>query len=557
MLLIKMNAKTNIKIGVVIVIALVFIYKAFPTYISFIINRISNSKYIVSGNNIVPLYGVNTIRLEYPTDDLINPWEDASVSAEFVTPSGKKINVNGFYYGTDSYQVRFSPTEIGKYNYSINITGPSGNKEITDNFISIESTNSGFVRQDIIDRQKFIFDNGTPFYPIGLQDCAYFQTAYGNNSTKTWYLDGDQQNDKCTENNPYCLKRVTLNTYLDTYRNAGFNLFRWNDRNCSFSLWWKLETTGNAYSEVGGKWADDLFYNLKKRGFRIFLTIFNEPIFGDEITDSPKMESVKRYVKYVINRYSPYVDIWELMNENTATDYWIHEVTQVFRQNDPYNHPISISWEKPSNPNIDIISPHWYNNEPENLSAINSYYTIRDLISMYAKPVIFGEQGNTISNWDPRSALRMRLRTWSALFAQGSLIFWNMSSVKGNALDGIYIGPEERSYINTIRLFFDNVPKDSQVEPLYTSQPNTVKSFALRSEHDFFAYITNSKSLDELTKNISITVNIHENSNIRWIDPSTGYTIENSDILKGNQVITIPPFSSDIALMIIGKDGSK
>jgi len=54
------------------------------------------------------------------------------------------------------------------------------------------------------------------------------------------------------------------------------------------------------------------------------------------------------------------------------------------------------------------------------------------------KPVIVGEQGNAGMNWDPRSAVRMRIRAWTALFREIGLVFWNTSESKAAMFGGHY-----------------------------------------------------------------------------------------------------------------------
>ena len=152
--------------------------------------------------------------------------------------------------------------------------------------------------------------------------------------------------------------------------------------------------------------------------------------------------------KFVVDRYGAYVDFWELVNEATVSDEWYRQIAQYVRQIDPYQHPISTSWEKPNIAAIDISSPHWYQTESEFASDVETWQKFQAWKAAH-KPVIVGEQGNQVQNWDDRSALRMRLRSWAAFFAEGVFIFWNSSGAKDYKNPGaanIYLGPEERGY---------------------------------------------------------------------------------------------------------------
>ena len=81
--------------------------------------------------------------------------------------------------------------------------------------------------------------------------------------------------------------------------------------------------------------------------------------------------------------------------------------------------------------------------------------------------MVFSEQGNSVSDWDDRSALRMRLRSWTAFFQEGIIIFWNVSDTKdyrksyGSA--NIYLGEEERSFIKVLQDFTTEVDADVKI----------------------------------------------------------------------------------------------
>ena len=73
--------------------------------------------------------------------------------------------------------------------------------------------------------------------------------------------------------------------------------------------------------------------------------------------------------------------------------------------------------------------------------------------------MIVGEQGNGANsagtatcNWDGTSAVRMRVRSWSSFFNEGSLIFWQTGYSKAYCTNpaNIYLGPEERGYLKVL-----------------------------------------------------------------------------------------------------------
>lgn len=95
--------------------------------------------------------------------------------------------------GAPEWRVRFTPTQIGRYSMRLSARDHTGEtlSEATS-FTVGPSTNPGFVRVSREDPHYFVFDNGTPFFPIGhdvpwgLGDVrAYFpkMKAHGENAT--------------------------------------------------------------------------------------------------------------------------------------------------------------------------------------------------------------------------------------------------------------------------------------------------------------------------------------------------------------------------------------
>src|SRR5262249_9638091 len=72
------------------------------------------------------------------------------------------------------WQLRFAPTELGVWTYTITLTDASGTTVVTDparlRFTAIAPTNPnnhGFLRVSPTDRRYFDFSDGTPFVGVG------------------------------------------------------------------------------------------------------------------------------------------------------------------------------------------------------------------------------------------------------------------------------------------------------------------------------------------------------------------------------------------------------
>jgi hypothetical protein len=171
------------------------------------------------------------------------------------------------------------------------------------------------------------------------------------------------------------------------------------------------------------------------------------------------------------------VDFWELLNERHASDEWASTMADHVRSIDPDRKLISTSWEMPSLSAIDINVPHWSESESE-LQSDRRVQEVATEWKQAGKPVIVGEQGNTGMNWDPLSGQRMRLRTWTALFQEISVIFWNTSWSKAGMHGGryspgkvanIYLGLEERGYIRVLQDFASRLDAGVRMTPVEVS----------------------------------------------------------------------------------------
>ena len=144
-----------------------------------------------------------------------NPFFDVAIDVVFTSPSKKQIHVGGFFYGScrgrpalesragcprhrqrqqvsyhfdkqDLWKARFAPSEPGRWKYAFvfrNVQGQEARGEGSFTCIKGRKPNPGFVRRHPENRFRFVFDDGSPYFPIGLQDC------WGDNSGTGSILD--------------------------------------------------------------------------------------------------------------------------------------------------------------------------------------------------------------------------------------------------------------------------------------------------------------------------------------------------------------------------------
>lgn len=474
-----------------------------------------------------------------------NNWEDVTIQAAFT--NSKTIEISGFFYDAGVWKVRFAPPETGVWNYTINFKTSNTSYSATGKFLCVASNRKGFLKLHPNNPFRLIFPDGSAFNGLGVEDCM---VDYNNNKTPldNWGFDGEHRTPT------YIGSLTDLNTYLNAYgdKGAGFNLFRWSTDNCSFRLYDSLSTKGNAYYINEGKFGDTLVRKLSESKMRIWLTFFNRPVFSNITKDNPEQEAaIKRYINYVMARYGAYTDIWELFNEASASDYYYKVIPAYIKSIDPYKRLISVSDERPQLESIDINSPHWYEKESELKSDARAWEMITSR-KKFNKPIIFGEQGNSVQNWDPLSAERMRLRTWTSFFAEGILILWNTSFAKDFPQDvaaNIYLGPIERGYIRSLHDFSNRA--DSSARPFVISPLNhtEVRSYGLSCTNTIFGYFHHYNNHDG-NVNTSFKYRMRKPGTLYWIDPSTNKIIDSAKLDYGTQIINSPPFKIDLAMRI-------
>jgi len=486
----------------------------------------------------VPRYGVFERTFRWSSADYSNPWEQVQLTMTLTSPAGERTVIGGFYSGGNEWKARFAPARLGHWLWTATLADGQRSQRFKGAFTVVPGRSHGFVRRSPYNRSRWVFSDGSPYYPLGIGDCVGDEDNQSSNSPFIdWGLDG---------------RLVTAESYLNAYQAAGVNLFRWSLGNCAFSLYRTIAPGGNIYLTREGAWGDQLVRTLRRHGFRVYMTIFAfSPPFAQQ-PSAAELEAVKRYVNYVVNRYGAFVDFWELMNEATASTAWYTTVGGYLRSVDPYKHPISTSVEQPGLPVIDISSPHWYQTESE----FDSDRITWDLLNQWkqpGKPVIVGEQGNAGHNWDPTSALRMRLRAWTAFFGEGALIFWNTSNTKNyRAGSGnIYLGPEERGYLRVLQSFTRGFDPRARIASVELSPSASIRGYALSGPRQYAAYLHAFGDHQTATNGASLTINILRRGIATWISPATGKVLGRTVLGRpGAWTLRVPSFVTDVALKV-------
>jgi hypothetical protein len=542
----------------------------------------------------VPPYEVLEITFlhanEYP-----NPFSDVTIDVVFTSPSGRQVQVGGFHYGSlekpeirvtpaqgrggnrveyvldkqDTWKARFASSELGRWTYSYTFTNADG-QSATGNgeFACVESRvrNPGFLRQDPNNPFRWVFDDGSPFYPIGLQDC--WGDGEGNGSAlAACSMEGPFRTDRTNlvelPPGPLYVRGPSNNpqngdVYFRLFSQCGFNLYRFSQQNCSYVLYRDLDH----YLPQQAIMTDELLRRARSYGLRMMYGLFGyQKVFSEEPDNTEGLEKVKRFIKYSVDRWGAYVDVWEFLNEQKADERWYEVMVPYLRSLDPYHHPITTSWEKPELPGIEVNAPHWYQGVDGGLNSDQTTASRAANWKKHGKPVIVGEHGNHVPNdkprppgvggvWDAGSALRMRIRNWTAFFSEIAFIFWNTSYARDGHFMNIWLGPQEREYVRAMQDFSFRLGPGLRMVEVSVSDPQAVRAYGLASDRTAGAYLHHYASHETPVTGLTLTLDVPQGAQAYWYSPEDASILGTADLDPGRQTLPVPEFTVDIALLI-------
>ncbi len=537
----------------------------------------------------VPRHDV--LELEFTHDEKYdNPFFDVTLEVTFESPSGRKATVGGFHFGSaekprieirkpekgapqvtyhlgkrNLWKARFAPAETGPWKYSYVFSGGKDRKAVgkgTFECVEGRARLPGFVRRHPTNPFRWVFDDGTPFFPVGLQDGIFDHDGTGT-VLDSCSLEGPFRLDRGNRPDPPpgalfmpgpSSNPQNKDVYFRRYGRCGFNLLRFSQQNFSLSLYRDLDHWLVHESVM----VDELLRRARAYGFRILYGLFGyHPVFNKKPDDAEGMAKVKRFVKYSVDRWGAYVDFWEFLNEQHADTRWYEIMIPYLRSVDPYGHPVTTSWERPEIEGIDINAPHWYQNEDELRSDLETAQRAASW-KRHGKPVIVGEQGNRIERgkappgvggvWDERSALRMRIRLWTAFFHEIVFVFWNTSYAKDGHYMNIWLGPREREYVRALQAFSTSL--DADVRPVPVRAPEGVRAWGLASKERAGVYLHHFASHSEPARGVQVTLDVPRAARATWYSPGTGANLATFDAPAGRQTFTAPDFTVDLALHV-------
>ena len=547
-----------------------------------------------------------------------NAYLDVDIDVVFTGPDGRGTTVGGFLYGSSDkpkivreeprpgqkttrfvyerpnlWKARFIPSAAGRWEYRWQLRSPAGRGSGSGRFDCVPSRRTdrhGFIRISQKNPMRWVYDDGRPYWPMGLQDGWGDPAGTGSPLTSS-AMEGPFRLDRPFPLPPGAefVRSPSSNpqngeVHFRVYGQAGFNLFRFSQRNNA----WALERNLTELLLQEGMMTDELLLCARRHGFANFYGIFGNSrvLEGPPWPDNPRhAELCARFTKYSVDRWGCMVDIWQFLNEKLAHDDWWPILIGQVRGSDPYRHPISTSWQRPDVPGMDVNAPHWYHR----IDTIDdSDVVVAARAKFYKVPgkiVILGEHGNNLTvlkdpkreipfeyqhfefeevpllrqqgrlppgaggTWDPHSALRMRLRNWTALFHEISFVYWNTSYARDGHSMNIWLGPTERQYVKAMQSFADRLDDSVKMCPAMSLKPDEVRAYALASDKRAAVYIHHFADYTKAIEGPVASVDLPAGKAC-WYDPASGAVLKRFEVQAGRQVLHAPPFKIDIALLV-------
>jgi hypothetical protein len=532
-----------------------------------------------------------------------NPYDpqEINIEVQFISPSGKKVEVGAFWFqdydlqsrqpkGQPGWKVRFTPTEAGQWWAAADLVG-TGLQSEAIRFQVNEADDPGFIRLNPDNSRYLAYDNGDFFFPIGLNMGWWGGSAEPVEQYSHW---------------------------LNLFAANGGNTMRVWMAAWSFGIEWKDTGLGNYDDRLYQAWLlDQLFSLAHAHHVKVILVLMNHgplslhtntewkdnpynaslggPLSEPEqfVTDTIARAYYQRRLNYIVDRwgYSPDLLAWEWFNEVNLTPItddalmpWLEEMTAYLDELDVNRHLTTLSFAMRSQsslwnlPGLDIIQVHEYSsqaNASEHDLAGRAAQDFQLLASTTPeKPILMGEFGYSAENYGDdieTTGIHLHNGIWATTFGgyagSGMYWWWDVYVEKYNLW----------KHFNGLATFMEgvNLARYKPFSPLEIIAPGAktgqVNGLGLQGE-DTLVWLrsddytvqasvaargqnANSKSyLAPLLENLTLTLKDMQDGSyiVEWFDPQSAKWLEVQTGASQNHelAIPIPPFRDDLAARI-------
>lgn len=425
--------------------------------------------------------------------DYDNPFDQREVTldAVFTGPERATLELPGFWDGEDSWRLRFTPSQVGTWEYSIVVTDHSGPSEpLTGSLEVAPSDHPGFLRignqvDPDYSPRYFAYEDGTPWYGRGHADLdmglggpapggeglrKFVEMAESGENYEMWWPMWGSNYIQASYDNYAPAPMKTIDFVVREAEAHGVALV--------YTIWTHQFLRTRNHDWPDPSWTFNGFSHLTDiDGF---------------FTDPEAWAWQENFYRYTIARWShsPAILMWQTITEINGTesyehtDPWHEKVNAYFQQYDPYQHPTTatmsgaVDWPE-GHAVMDVPQVHLYHVFGENPIFDTSYFA--DWTSLMwereEKPNWIGEYGVPLQRLYPEF---MHFANWASLAAGAAAtpIEWN-----DRRLFGVF-DDEMKADMRRFADFIEEVPLvvyDPEKLPLRISNPE-VRGWGLAGE---------------------------------------------------------------------------
>ena len=381
-----------------------------------------------------------------------NPYDGEAVDlrARLTAPSGRRWLLPAYFdpAAPGGWRLRFMPDEPGRWTAQLELKQPLARRgpSVAFHVQRARPGDHGFVRVHRANPRMLQFDDGAPYFPVGVNVAWYTNAALAEYARRFDAMAA----------NGVTAARVWLTPW-------------------SFALEWKdtpLRDFGNRQPRLA--WFDAVLDMAQQRNIHLLVVLLEPGMFDpaarwrdnpyntanngpcatpvEFLTNTQARAAYRNQLRYIAARWgqSPNILAWEWMNEvNSAPGFetevllpWMIEMTAALREFDVRRHLTTISYaDIAGDPRvwnsdvIDLVQRHEYSQgDPKwfapALNAAGQAERFQQLREQPAKPMIVGEFGANNGIERPEGAYREGIHLHNSLWAStfsgfaGTAMYW-------------------------------------------------------------------------------------------------------------------------------------
>lgn len=386
-----------------------------------------------------------TVCVDRAYDNPFDP-DEIAIDAEFVSPDNRRVSVPAFWWapptgqpGEPGFRVRFAPPAAGKWTMTVTARDRGGERRSEPVSLEVKpGASRGFVRRSPDSRQYFQRDDGSAYFPIGLNIAwvegsaadayaGWFEklSRAGGNFARVWMCHGgvyiEHGKSGLGRIDPDHAAYVERVLELARKHDIGVMLCFINHREfLDRDMWGEADWPRHVYNAANGGPA-------------------TRPV--DFFTGDASRKLFKRRLRYIVARYSAYTSaaFWELINEQehipvAVPDEWNCEMAGYLKQVDPMRRPVTTSASCPPGTwrcdHIDLTQSHLYG-DGEVADGVTPILNAIAAHRVFGKPHLIAEYGISFKGpdapFDPRkigTALHNSLWAAACGGAAGTAAHW-------------------------------------------------------------------------------------------------------------------------------------